>query len=220
MPLSVGAVYSTGRENFQVRCQKIMRHFLVLILSSIAASDEIWEKDASNDVYIEGSRDGFEAVKVHCKENSMSVSINLEETFEGIFYTRGNYRDGEPPCFFDAEKGVNKVSLDIPYNGCNTKETDEGVFVNTVILQHDHMLIFPGDNAFEIGCSRKTEEAAMTAKIGLADPDPSAKEMPKHRKSTVEGEEQVTFTPDDVRPRKKKKKKAKTSKQNKNKDEL
>ena len=46
------------------------------------------------------------------------------------------------------------------------------------------------------------------SRIGLADPDPSSadKEMPKHRKSTVEGGETVTFTPDDVRPRKKKKK--------------
>ena len=45
------------------------------------------------------------------------------------------------------------------------------------------------------------------ARIGLADPDPSSagKEMPKHKKSTVEGEETVTFTPADVRPRKKKK---------------
>ena len=44
------------------------------------------------------------------------------------------------------------------------------------------------------------------ARIGLADPDPSSagKEMPKHKKSTVEGEETVTFTPADVRPRKKK----------------
>ena len=41
----------------------------------------------------------------------------------------------------------------------------------------------------------------------MADPDPSSagKEMPKHKKSTVEGEETVTFTPADVRPRKKKK---------------
>ena len=45
------------------------------------------------------------------------------------------------------------------------------------------------------------------SRIGLADPDPSSadKEMPKHKKSTVEGGETVTFTPDDVRPRKKKK---------------
>ena len=47
----------------------------------------------------------------------------------------------------------------------------------------------------------------VRSRIGLADPDPSSagKPMPKHKKSTVEGAETVTFTPDDVRPRKKKK---------------
>ena len=45
------------------------------------------------------------------------------------------------------------------------------------------------------------------ARISLADPDPSAvgKELPKHKKSTVEGESEVVFTKEDVRPRKKKK---------------
>ena len=46
----------------------------------------------------------------------------------------------------------------------------------------------------------------MKSRIGLADPDPSAKELPKHKKSTVEGEDSVVFTPDDIRPRKKKNK--------------
>ena len=42
------------------------------------------------------------------------------------------------------------------------------------------------------------------SRIGLADPDPSSagKEMPQHKKSTVEGGETITFTPEDVRPRK------------------
>ena len=46
------------------------------------------------------------------------------------------------------------------------------------------------------------------SRIGLADPDPSSagKEMAQHKKSTVEGGETVTFTPEDVRPRKRKNK--------------
>ena len=70
-----------------------------------------------------------------------------------------------------------------------------------MIVQHDDYLIYPGDTAFEIACD------GARASIGLADPDPSATEMPKHRKSTVTSEEgEVTFTPDDIRPRKNKKK--------------
>lgn len=50
-------------------------------------------------------------------------------------------------------------------------------------MQNDDFLIFPGDLAFEIGCN--FEGQVPVASIGLADPDPSAKELPKHRKSTV-----------------------------------
>ena len=46
---------------------------------------------------------------------------------------------------------------------------------NTVIVQHDDFLIYPGDTAFEIACD------GSKASIGLADPDPGAVEMPKHR---------------------------------------
>ena len=48
------------------------------------------------------------------------------------------------------------------------------------------------------------------ARIGLSDPDPSStgKELPKHKKSTLESKTgTVVFTPDDIRPRKKKNKK-------------
>jgi len=42
----------------------------------------------------------------------------------------------------------------------------------------------------------------------MADPDPPAKELPKHKKSTVRGKNgSVTFTPEDIRPRKKSKSK-------------
>ena len=90
-----------------------------------------------------------------------------------------------------------------------------------MIVQHDDWLIFPGDTAFEISCNAKPEEAEgeIMASIGLADPDPGAKELPKHRKSTVSAKNTVEFTPNDVRPRNKnraaaKSKKKKTTKEN------
>ena len=99
-------------------------------------------------------------------------------------------------------------------------------------MQHDDWLIFPGDTAFEISCNANSEEAPgeYLASIGLADPDPGAKELPKHRKSTVSAKNSVEFTPDDVRPKnknktaksKKKKSTKKSTKQKKKpgKDEL
>ncbi len=58
-------------------------------------------------------------------------------------------------------------------------------------------------------------DVVVGASIGLADPDPAAKELPKHRKSTVWSDKgRALFTPDDVRPRRKKtKKKKKTEKE-------
>ena len=131
----------------------------------------------------------------------MIVEVLMEEPFEGIFYTRGSYKSGKPPCYFDAT-GDESAKLEIPLDKCKNKRDKEGSGVsNTVIVQHDDYLIYPGDTAFEIACD------GARASIGLADPDPSATEMPKHRKSTVTSEEgEVTFTPDDIRPRKSKKK--------------
>ena len=83
-----------------------------------------------------------------------------------------------------------------------------------MILQHDDMLIFPGDTAFEVACLANGKAA-----ISLADPDPAAKELPKHRKSTVKSMNNVRFTVEDVRPKKKKDKKKK-SKGKKKKEEL
>lgn len=83
---------------------------------------------------------------------------------------------------------------------------------NVVIVQYDDWLIFPGDNAFEISCTKNGDSATHTASISLADPDPSAKELPKHKKSTITGDGSVVFTPDDIRPRKNKKKKDKEQK--------
>ena len=80
--------------------------------------------------------------------------------------------------------------------------------------QNDDFLIFPGDLAFEIGC--RYEDEVPEASIGLADPDPAAKEMPKHKKSTVTSKTGfVRFFPDDIRPRKKPSKKGKTVSGNK-----
>lgn len=182
---------------------------------------ELWEKDMTDEVYIEASTEGFESVHLECLSDSMRVKIELSEDFDGIFYTRGSYKMGKLPCFNDVESGT-VAELTIPFESCETKR-NEDTYTNVVIAQHDDFLIFPGDLAFEISCTVSSEGSSV-ANIGLADPDPSAKELPKHKKSTVTGETSVTFTPTDVRPKKapkaKKAKAKKLKETSSNKDEL
>jgi len=66
-----------------------MRTLVYLTLIFLARGEQqLWEKDASNDVYIEGSREGFEKVSLICSEKAMNVTVHLEEDFDGVFYTR------------------------------------------------------------------------------------------------------------------------------------
>ena len=115
-------------------------------------------------------------------------------------------------CFYDADGG-NDHTLKIPFDKCGVKEDGEGFLSQVIVIQHDDWLIFPGDLAFTLQCRRDKDSGTSVARIGLSDPDPSSagKELPKHKRSTVESSTgQVVFTPDDVRPRKKKSKTAKT----------
>ena len=208
---------------------------IVLLLSTFLgfshSDQEIWEKDMSNEVYIEGSTEGFEKVRVTCDsaKKSLTVSVVLSDPdFAGIFYTRGSFKAAAPPCYFDApDAGLGEVSLTLPLEDggeCKTnfdEKANGGRWTNTVILQHDDWLIFPGDAAFEVACERVVEGSeALRAYISLADPDPGAKELPKHRKSTVSEIGEVEFTPNDIRPKKKGKKGGKKSVKRVKKDEL
>ena len=94
---------------------------------------EIWEKDMSEEIYIEASRDGFEFISLDCLEKHFQVTLELEEPFDGVFYTRGSYKQGKPPCYFHGD-GSTLANLKIPYDGCKTVKKD-GNYTNTVILQ-------------------------------------------------------------------------------------
>jgi len=60
----------------------------IFIVQLALAEQQLWEKDASEEVYIEGSREGFERVDLKCNEKFMKISVKMEEDFDGIFYTR------------------------------------------------------------------------------------------------------------------------------------
>ena len=94
---------------------------------------EIWEKDMSQDIYIEASRDGFEFISLDCLEKHFQVTLELEEPFDGVFYTRGSYKQGKPPCYFHGD-GSTMATLKIPYDECKTAKKG-GNYTNTVILQ-------------------------------------------------------------------------------------
>ena len=52
---------------------------------------EVWEKDMSEDIYIEASHEGFTSVELSCGRKSMVVQVNMEEDFDGVIYTRGSF---------------------------------------------------------------------------------------------------------------------------------
>ena len=52
---------------------------------------EVWQKDMSDEVYIEASHEGFTAVELVCTATNMEVTVHMEEDFDGIIYTRGSY---------------------------------------------------------------------------------------------------------------------------------
>merc|ERR1711936_460775 len=176
----------------------------LLLNTVLLVTADTWEKDMSDEIYIEASHEGFRSVKLSCGKKRMVVEVKMEEDFDGIIYTRGSFMSKPKDCYYDADGGTDHT-LKIPFDKCGIKEDGEGFLSQVLVVQHDDWLIFPGDLAFTLQCS-----AEQVARIGLSDPDPSSagKELPKHKKSTVESQTgTVSFTPDDVRPRKKKKKK-------------
>ncbi len=99
---------------------------LVLGPHLILCEEQLWEKDASNDVYIEASREGFESVTLKClPEDEMEVEVKLEEDFDGVFYTRGSYSEAKPPCYLDADGGTT-IKLKFGLNECKTKTSKDG----------------------------------------------------------------------------------------------
>ena len=45
----------------------------------------------SEEIYIEASHEGFRQIKLSCGNKRMVVSVEMEEDFDGIIYTRGSF---------------------------------------------------------------------------------------------------------------------------------
>ena len=67
-------------------------YFVLLCLFGFCNSETVWEKDASEEVFLPFSGTGFTDVKLQCLPEAMKVTVDLEESFDGVFYTRGSYK--------------------------------------------------------------------------------------------------------------------------------
>ncbi|XP_059468621.1 uncharacterized protein LOC132192603 isoform X2 [Neocloeon triangulifer] len=178
----------------------------------------------TNEIEIGPADSGYKEVHLRCidKKRIFQVNIELDEDFSGVIYTRGSYAGKDKDCYLKAKSG-RKFRMKIPFEKCGTKQEGD-VYKTVLIVQYDEFLIMPGDAAFELECNLGPMVAEVTvdssistqpavrkplSKISLADADPSGKPLPRHRQSVVTGDEgQVSFTPDDVRPRSSKKNKS------------
>lgn len=173
-------------------------------LLALAASAAGWKEDLTNYVRI-GVRDaGYSKVVLDCEDENMAFVIRMEKDFEGVVYTRGSFHSRQGPCFLDAEGGTEFV-LKFSYKDCSTKYDDKlGAYVNTVVVQHDDDLIFPGDLAFDLRChDQVTVNASLgvKSKISLVDPDPASKQPSKDEEiSATSSSSVVTLMPGKLTP--------------------
>nr|CAD7260260.1 unnamed protein product [Timema shepardi] len=194
---------------------------LVLTDSSHLTSDsqniEVWKKEIGSEMTIGEAGSGYRRVQLRCGANYMQVDVGTEGEFGGVIYTRGSYHKREHPCFLDPRTGRD-FSLRFPLDQCHTKHEDD-VYSNVVVIQHDDELIMPGDAAFTLECdfskprdftvnanlAADSAQNGVSSRISIADADPAGQDLPRHRRSTVTNDsDTVSFTPEDIRPRRRK----------------
>ncbi|XP_071519479.1 uncharacterized protein [Panulirus ornatus] len=186
----------------EVDVWKIKTVLVGVLIAAASAAD--WKQDLSNELHI-GVRDGgYSRAVLDCEGDHMAFVISLEEEFEGVVYTRGSFHSRRGPCFLDATSGK-EFALKFSYKDCSTRyDQGLGAYVNTVVVQHDDDLIFPGDLAFDLRCHDSvTVNATMPgikSKITLVDPDPGSKSTSKDEVAATSSSSVVTLTPARVTP--------------------
>ncbi|QQP36824.1 Uncharacterized protein FKW44_022033 [Caligus rogercresseyi] len=137
-----------------------------ILVGPCMGDEEIWERDMTEEIYITGTSDGIVEANLTCHAKVMSIRIRLTEPedYSGAFYTRGSFKTGKLPCFYQTNNMADGIlSLEFTYTKCKTKKikdssTGNSLYLNTVVLQHDPFLIFPGDSAFDLECRRSAVE--------------------------------------------------------------
>ncbi|XP_024080460.1 uncharacterized protein LOC106669608 isoform X2 [Cimex lectularius] len=182
-------------------------------LLTVRLTEEIWEKDMSEEMVIGPTTDGYQRVDLKCAAEHMEVTIVTEEDFSGVIYTRGSYSAQKLPCFRDLKSGT-YFRMNIPFDDCKTKN-EGGLYKNVLIVQHDDYLIMPGDAAFDLECdfrkpkdvpvhkSVTTEVFDVIARIMLSDADPGGKPIPEAmRLKAINMSNVVSFQPKILRNQK------------------
>ncbi|XP_068221709.1 uncharacterized protein [Palaemon carinicauda] len=186
----------------EVEAWRIKTVLIAIFISHVWAED--WAQDITNGISI-GVRDGgYSRVVLDCEDDHMAFVINLEEEFEGVIYTRGSFHTRKGPCYLDASGGM-EFALKFNFKDCSTKYDDDlGAYVNTVVVQYDDDLIFPGDLAFALRChdrvSVNATMAGIKSKITLVDPDPGSKRDSKEEYAATSASSVVTLTPARLTP--------------------
>jgi len=171
---------------------------------SLSYSDMNWHQDLTNEINIGVSGSGYSRVILDCDADHMAFIVHLEEEFQGVIYTRGTFHSKNKPCFTDATNGK-EFALKFAYKDCGTKyDSDVGAWVNTVVVQHDDELIFPGDLAFSLRChDQAVVNASMPgilSRISEVDPDPGSNSVGGFEKYAASTSNVVTLTPAKLQP--------------------
>uniref|UniRef100_A0A336L7K0 CSON001468 protein n=1 Tax=Culicoides sonorensis TaxID=179676 RepID=A0A336L7K0_CULSO len=187
-----------------------------VIVDAKKVRQEIFEQDLGDAFKIAPSTEGLAKVHLKCGADSMHITLETEEDFHGVLYTRGSFYKQSEPCFVKPKgvKGERTLRMKFPLTQCQTVQSGD-LYSNVIVVQHDPELITPGDSAFTVECDfRKPRsfnvEASMNARdskkatgsrISLANPDPSASETEEYiiraKRSTASSEsDSVTFIPD------------------------
>ena len=64
---------------------------MVSLVSESLVMGDLWEKDMSDEIYIEASNEGFTSINLSCGNKRMVVEVKMEEDFDGVIYTRGSF---------------------------------------------------------------------------------------------------------------------------------
>lgn len=67
---------------------------------------------------------GYKSVKLKCSANHMILTIETDEDFSGVIYTRGSFYDKNYPCFLNTANSQSKRNFTMKFNlrECNTKK--------------------------------------------------------------------------------------------------
>lgn len=89
--------------------------------------EDIWEQDLTSDMKIGLSLTGYQSVDLKCGADAFFVNATLDHGFDGVLYTRGDFKTKDPDCFVRSEEGKKSdggvlFRVKIPFEKCHTLE--------------------------------------------------------------------------------------------------